>query len=254
MASTRTASVRVSGIAVASALALTLGLSACSSSDESGQADTSDQASADDASGQASVENGGPADLQALLPGQEAFGKGFTITPIPSEQLSSTFDQARVAGEGQTSDPAQCKEVLDYAAGLDPAQTAMEAALDQERKTTIAVIVTHADTVLDTARAHLDECGSFTVTAGEHTSHVTTSRFAPAGATGDQAIGISRAEAVDGQGTMNTVLAADAADGVAVQVIAQQPSAKALPSDVVDHYQEQTSESAQHVLDEASKN
>src|SRR5699024_1155119 len=95
------------------------------------------------------------------------------------------------------------------------------------------------------------ECGSFTMTAGDLTENVDLHRFMPAEASGDQAIGITRVENIEGKAVRTTVSAANVVDGVAIQVIEQQPSTEPLPDELIDHFQERTSQILQNVSETA---
>lgn len=256
MGTTRTSKLGAAGAVTASALALSLGLTACSSSDDGGGSDsaaaTHRTSGAADSAGSDGSANG-PADLVDLLPGQEAFGQGFTVSPVSVDDFAETMQKAQTASDNQTSDPPQCKSVLNTAGDIDPQDSAIETATNSETRTTMAVIATHADTVLDTARTHLDDCASFTMSGGDLSESVEVAQFAPAGAEGDQAIGLTRTETIADKAVRTTITAANALDGVGVQVITQQLSADPLPEDIVDRLQQKSSGILQTVTDEITQ-
>lgn len=214
-----------------SVLALAAGVGACSSSDDSGD----DGATA---AAEATTADATPADLQSLLPAPDAFGEGFTVTPVTSAQLQATLDQVRTAAQKQVVDPAQCAATLDLTSGLDPASTAMLAADKQDQQTKFGVIVTRGQGGLDGVRTGIADCGDITVTSDETVSHLTTTPFAPAGATGQDAFGLTRVQQVGNQGQVTTILASEVVDGIAIRVMVNQPSAEALPPEVLDHYRQ----------------
>lgn len=255
MGTTRITPLRTAGVVAASALTLTMGLSACSSSDgDASAADTGSDGSTTLESTLTDSAEDGPADLVALLPGQQAFGEEFHVTRVSAEDFANTMQKAQAASDKQTSDPPQCKSVLDTAGDLDPDDSAIEVATNKENKTTMAVITTHADTTLDTVRTHLDDCGSFTMSSGELTEKVDVEPFTPAGADGQQAIGLTRTEAIADKAVRTTVIASNVVDGVGIQIITQQPSAKPLPDKVIEHFQETSSGVLQTVADKAAQN
>lgn len=235
MTTTRAARLRITGISAAAALACAGLLSGCSDSDSSDQADTP-AATAGSAAGPASAT--AVEELRAFLPDQTAFGEGFVTSPVSAEQLNSTLTQVRDKSESQVVEPAECKETLDLTGGLDPAATAMMAAASQDQGTKIGVIVSRNDSSLDAVRSSLDRCGTVTVHVDESVAEVTTAPFEPAGATGEQPLGLTRTQTLDGTGQVTTIVTAEEVDGVAIRVMVHQPSTEALPPEALDHFQQ----------------
>lgn len=230
MTTTRAARLRLAGVATASAMACAAVLAGCSGSDGS-----SDQA---ETSASTSPSASAVAELRAFLPDQAAFGEGFVSSPVSAEQLDSTLTQVRDKSESQVVEPAQCKVTLDLTGGLDPAATAMVAAAKQDQGTKIGVIVSRNDSSLDAIRSHLDACGTVTVHVDDTVADVTTASFEPAGTTGERPLGLTRTQTLDGTGQVTTIVTAEEVDGVAIRVMVHQPSTKALPPEVLDHFQQ----------------
>ncbi|QDQ98867.1 hypothetical protein [Tomitella fengzijianii] len=237
MTTTRGGRVRIAAVSAASALALAGVLGGCSSGSDA------DSGSAEIATGTAAATAGaaaqaGPEELRALLPEQAAFGAGFVAAPVTTAQLEATLNQVRDKAKTQVVDPADCKDTLDLTAGLDPAATAMVAAGNEDQGTKIGVIVSRDDTSLDAFRSSLDRCGTVTVQVDGTTTDVTTEGFAPAGATGEEPLGITRTQSVGDAGNVTTILTAEEVDGTAIRVMVHQPSTEALTPEVLDHFRQ----------------
>ncbi|GAA4824569.1 hypothetical protein [Tomitella cavernea] len=233
MITTRDGRFLVAAVSAASTLALAGALGACSSGADadSGPAGSATGTAATTAAGA----QAGSGELRALLPEQDAFGEGFVAAPVTTAQLDATLSQVRDKAKSQVVDPAECKDTLDLTAGLDPAATAMVAVSNEDQGTKIGVIVSRDDPSLDAFRSSLDRCGQVTVQVDGTATDVTTETFAPAGATGEEPLGITRTQSVGDAGNVTTILTAEEVDGTSIRVMVHQPSTEALPPEVLDH-------------------